>query len=116
MAAVAALLSGALDQRLTLQQRVAGANALGEASGAWVDVATVWGSAQPLRSRELFAAGQAQSITDVRFAIRWRADVQSTWRVVWRGEPHDIVGAPIDVDGRRRTLELMCTTGLRDGR
>ena len=46
-----------LDQRLTLQRRNEGVDLLGQASGSWAAVTTVWGRARPLRSRELFAAG-----------------------------------------------------------
>lgn len=107
---------GHLDQRLTLQSRATGVDANGQPSGAWQTVATVWGRARPLRSRELFAAGQVQNVSDVEFTVGWRPDVASTWRVLWRGVPHDITGAPIDIDGQKRWLQLLAASGLRDGR
>lgn len=114
--ATARITAGQLDQRLTLQSRAAGVDVLGQASGAWTDVVTVWGKARPLRSRELFAAGQIQNVSDVEFTIRWRGDVESTWRVVWRDTPHDITGTPIDIDGQRQWMQLLASTGIRDGR
>lgn len=118
MAAVGAdrITAGMLTQRITLQVRAAGQDVLGQASGAWSSVADVWARARPLRSRELFAAGQVQNVTDVEFTIRWRADVRNTWRVLWRGQPYDITGEPIDVDGARIWLELLAASGVRDGR
>lgn len=107
--------AGALDQRVTLQQRGVSVSALGENTAAWSDVATLWAQAQPLRGREYFASGQMQQATDVRFRIRWRSGVDTTMRIVWRGQPHDIVSV-IDVDGARTMLEVMCITGVRDGR
>jgi len=101
-AAIARISAGDLTQRITLQSRASAQDALGNASGAWSDVATVWARARPLRSRELFAAGQTENLTDVEFTIRWRDDVDSTWRVLWRGVAHDITGAPIDIDGGKR--------------
>lgn len=112
--ATSAITAGQLDQRLTLQSRAEGSDARGQASGAWTDVATVWGRARPLRSRELFAAGQVQNVSDVEFTIRWRADVRTTWRVLWRGVPHDITGEPIAVDGQQMWLQLLAATGVRD--
>ena len=50
-AAIERITIGQLDQRLTLQSRSAGVDVLGQASGAWVTVATVWGRARPVRSR-----------------------------------------------------------------
>ena len=113
--ATARITAGQLDQRLTLQSRAAGIDTQGQPSGAWVEQAIVWGRARPLRSRELFAAGQTQNVSDVEFTIRWRADVQTTWRVLWRGVPHDITGAPIDIDGQQQWLQLLASTGMRDG-
>lgn len=115
-ASTARITAGQLDQRLTLQRRASGVDVLGQASGAWQDVATVWGKARPLRSRELFAAGQMQDVSDVEFTIRFRDDVRATWRVLWRGTPHDITGAPIDIDGQRQWLQLLASSGVRDGR
>ncbi len=104
-----------LREQVTLQLRTAGTDAHGQESTTWTDVATVWAKAEPLRGRDFFAAGQTQSGVTTRFAIRWRADLTGVHRVLWRGVPYDIDGQPIDVDGRRHTLELMCTTGVRDG-
>lgn len=114
--ATARITAGQLDQRLTLQSRATGVDVLGQASGAWSDVVTVWGRARPLRSRELFAAGAMQDVTDVEFTIRYRSDVRATWRVLWRGTPHDITGAPIDIDGQRQWMQLLASSGVRDGR
>jgi SPP1 family predicted phage head-tail adaptor len=107
---------GALDQRVRLQQRSSAVDVLGQSVETWTDVATVWAQAQPLRGREFFAAGAMQSEATVRFRIRWRSDVDATYRVVWRDVPHAIVAPPMDVDGRRDVLELMCAAGIRDGR
>lgn len=105
-----------LRDQVTLQVRTAGTDAHGQEATTWTDVATVWAKAEPLRGRDFFAAGQMQVAVSTRFAIRWRAELTAVHRVLWRGQPYDIDGAPIDVDGRRHTLELMCTTGVRDGR
>lgn len=115
-AAIERITIGQLDQRLTLQSRAAGVDVLGQPSGSWSTVATVWGKARPLRSRELFAAGQVQNVSDIEFTIRYRSDVAATWRVLWRDVPHDITGTPIDVDGQRQWLQLVAVSGVRDGR
>ncbi len=107
--------SGRLDQRIVLQQRVAGVDTLGQPSTTWQDVATVWAQAQPLRGREFWAAGQVQSEASVRFRMRWRTGVTTAMRVKWRDQPHDIV-AVVDVDGGRHTLELLAAAGVGDGR
>jgi SPP1 family predicted phage head-tail adaptor len=115
-AATARINAGLLTQRIELQSRAAGQDVLGQASGAWSTVATVWARARPLRSRELFAAGTVQNVTDVEFAIRWRADVRSTWRILWRGVAYEITGEPIDVDGQQQWLEILGASDVRNAR
>lgn len=107
--------AGQMDQRVTLQQRAAGQNTLGEVVGTWTDVATVWAKVEPLRGREYFASGQMQTAVEVRITIRARADVRTTWRVLWRGQAHEVVSV-IDPRAGGEYLELMCTAGIRDGR
>ena len=94
--------------RDALGQRVDGA-------GTWTNVgSTWWCSAEPLRGREFFAAGTMQSEASVRFRGPWRDGITAAMRVLWRGVPHAIVAEPIDVEGKRHTLELMCAAGVRD--
>lgn len=107
--------AGPLDQRITIQQRTAGVDALGQAATTWADVAEVWAQVQPLRGTEFFAAGQIQSAVEVRFRIRHRTGVAPTMRVLWRSQAHDIVSV-IEPNGAQVMLELMCTAGVRDGR
>lgn len=106
--------AGDLDQRITLQQRSTGTDVLGQVSRTWVDVATVWAQAQPVRGREFFTESGAAARADVRFRIRYRADVTAEWRVQWRGQPYVLVAAPMDVLGKKTTLEMMCAAGLGD--
>lgn len=109
------LSAGEKDQLVTLRRRATGVDALGQESTTWETVAQVWAQALPLRGREYFAAGQAQSEASVKFRIDFREDVGVTWQVLWRSQPHDIIHVA-DVEGARTVLELMCATGARDGR
>lgn len=107
--------AGNLDQRVTLQQRDASLNTLGQASDTWTNVAEVWARVEPLKGREFFAAGQMQSEATTRITIRYLAGVTERNRVLWRGQPYDI-SAVIEPDGHKQTLELMAVAGVRDGR
>lgn len=110
------LAAGLFNQRVTIEQKsVARSATTGEEVVSWVDVATVWASVQPIRGREYFAAAQMQDATDYRVTIRYRADVTREMRVVWKGVYLDIVSA-IDVAARGDNLELMCISGVRNGR
>lgn len=109
------LAAGKFHERVKLQAKAVTRNSIGEEVVAWADQAIVWGDVRPVRGREFFAAAQMQATVDTVISIRFRADVVPEWRVQWRGQPYDIRSV-IDVDGRRERLELMCQSGVNDGR
>lgn len=107
---------GNFDTRVTLQQRaVAVSGSTGARIETWEDLATVWAEARPTSGKDLIAAAAMQAEATVRFRIRWRADVTAAMRVLWRGVPHDILGQPVDREGGRHTLELLCKVGTGAG-
>lgn len=103
-----------MDERVTLQSRVAVTDAMGQAVITWTTQGLVWASVQALGAREFFAAAQTQQDDSIRVRIRHRADVDQTWRLLWRGLAYDITG--IRFLGRREYLDLMCLQGVKDGR
>ncbi len=106
---------GKLNQRVTLQRRAAGEDAMGQANGAWEDVAPLWAQVLPLRGREYFAAAAVQQETSVKVTIRYRPDVTPSMRLVWQGVPYDITSV-VQLGGRKFWLELLMISGGRDGR
>lgn len=112
-----ALRAGDLDQRITLQVKSVSRTAMGDESVVWNDYATTWAAAYPARAREVFQAAQVRQHFDVKFVIRHRAGVGREDRLVWKGQPYEIVGDPIPVPGGRPVyLEIMAVAGVRDGR
>lgn len=112
--------AGQLDQRVQFQQRAAGTNGLREANGAWAALwSPVWAKVEPLTGRDFLAAGALQHAVTTRFVIRHRAGIvnNEALRLVWlkTGEPFEIVSA-LPVDGGTEWIEIMATTGVRDGR
>lgn len=111
--------AGPLDQRITFQQRVPTQTPAGEQTYTWANLASapeVWAEANPVRGREFVAAAQMQADAPMSFRIRWRADITTAMRVLWRGLPYDIVAEPMDTRGAREELWLHCVGGIRDGR
>lgn len=85
--------AGTLDQRIELYRRDLTTPSTG--SGApqeeWVLEGTVWAQVQPVGGSEAFAAAVARTAsTLVRFRMRWRPDLEPTWRLKWRGSWYDI--------------------------
>lgn len=110
-----ALAAGDLKDRITLQTRAPGTTSFGDPANAWVDAFSVWAKPEPLQGREFFAGDQMAASVDVRFKVRYRSDITSRMRLVWRGQPYDIASV-INTEGRDIELQLMCTSGIRDGR
>ena len=104
--------------QIVLQSKTETVNGLGEKVATWADDGGPrYAEATPTRARDQFTAGKEQLPCDVVFRIRYRTGISATThRVMWRSEPYELSGEPIDVDGMRTTLELMAIKGVRDGR
>lgn len=103
--------AGELDQRITLQTRQAGQDAVGQEIETWGGDVALWARARPLRGREFFAAGATQSQETIIFGIRYTPGLTSAMRVLWNGEVYPLTAPPVNVDGGNHTLELICTGG-----
>lgn len=110
-----AINAGDLRHRITLQRPAAGPDALGQMVPTWQTVDEVWGWVRQQQGREWLAADSAQASGKASVRIRWRNDVRPDWRVLWRGQPYAIVGEPVDVQGARVMLELLCVSGAAGG-
>lgn len=113
--------AGELNQRITIEERVKTDNTRGEVAYIWtpwsgVPGGKLWAKVVPLRGREFFAAAQSQSEITTRFRIRYRTGILPSMRIVWKGAYYEIKGLPIEVDGGREWLDLMCKAGPQDGR
>ena len=100
---------GDLRERIMIKQ----ITTTSDSAGGFTDsgssaLATVWAAVEPLSGRELLAAMQAQSEITVRVRMRYRSDITSAMQILHGAKVYEIVSPPIDVDGRRRELELMC--------
>ena len=80
----------------------------GETEEVVSDVATVWAKKEDLSGREWFQAQQAQSAITTRFTIRFRDDIYPQMRVRHGIDEYEITAPPMDPDGRREQLQLLC--------
>jgi SPP1 family predicted phage head-tail adaptor len=93
-----------LDRRVTIQRTVKTRDAVGQAIDAWEDVATVWAEVKPESGSEGFETDRRTNIQRVLFRVRYREGIDTTMRVVYRGQVHQIVG--VSEPDRLVTLEL----------
>lgn len=64
----------------------------------WQVFLTLWAKVSPLSAKDLFAAQAAQSQIIARLKIRYRTDIDSSMRVVFRGETYAIDSPALNDD------------------
>ena len=102
------------DQRVSIFTRSVVKDGLGQSTITWVPLATLWAKVIALNAREFFSAAQTQQELSIKVRIDYRADIDPTMRLEWRGQGYDITGVlPV---GRNDMLELICLQGVKDGR
>ncbi len=101
--------------RLVLQARNPIADGGGGQGGdpwaAPVTVAAVWGRLEPLSGNERLHAMQLESRVSHRITIRYRPGVTAGMRLVL-GTRHFNIRTVMDVEERRRRLQLLCEEGV----
>lgn len=106
--------SGLLNRRITIQQRTGARDEYGGISEDWENVATCWARVVPLRGQELYRAQQVRAGSSHYFYIRYREGITAAMRIIYRGEPYDIL-SPTDVEDRRQELQILTQRGVNVG-
>lgn len=88
---------GELDQRITFQERQSVSDGIGGSVDTWVDIASlssVWAQVRPKSGREVTEYDRVNAETSYTFIIRNRSDLLERYRIVWDGEPFNILAIP----------------------
>lgn len=106
--------AGKLNRRVTIQQRTAGQDALGQSNGAWSDLATLWASVLHLSGLQAIKANAEVSEVQASIRLRYRTDITAGMRAVLGTTIYDIKAVLPD-QARREFVDLTCTTGANQG-
>ncbi|HWX01442.1 phage head closure protein [Collimonas sp.] len=106
--------AGQLRHKTVIQSPPSGQDDDGNPRTEWLLVSKPYAKKEDLSGRELFAAQAAQSEVTTRFRIRYRTGVTAKMRLLCDGVIYNIE-AVLDRDGRKRELQLMCSSGLNNG-
>jgi SPP1 family predicted phage head-tail adaptor len=94
-----AVKAGDLDQRITLQA-LSEVNESGELVQSYATKAIVWAKLISWKGTEALEAARVNAREYIRIGIRYRDDVNDTWRVLWGGRTYGIIH--LDRTGRRK--------------
>lgn len=67
-----------------------------EIEPTWVDYTKLWAKVTPLSSKDLISAQSDQSEVVARMKIRYREDIDTTMRVIWKGRIFAISSQALD--------------------
>lgn len=113
--------AGEFRHRIALQRPTYAQNSItGEMTLTWVTVQTIWASIRALRANELIAAQATQSKVTTDIFIRFRSDIEPTWRAVHMvngaaGTIYNIAGILPDRYSGREHLRIMASSGVNEG-
>ena len=102
--------AGELRNYITLQAKIFTRDDTGGEVPEWQDRGVnIPAAVEPFRGRELMSAKAEESETTIRFRIRYRSDVISAWRILWEGQPYEIIDV-IDILGAHVEIHLNART------
>lgn len=107
--------AGQMRHRITIQNFTTHSDDFGQEIMKWFDVATVWAEVRAISGRERLAAGAEMSEVTLRVWLRYRDDVGSSSRILWKQKgrrllAYGITSAIPDLKASR--LELLCKGGV----
>lgn len=102
---------GELDQRVELQKEIRTPDGMGGGSVEWVTQATVWAHVRAMRGSERQQAERIEAEGNYLVVIRYRSDINESWRVFWNGRAMNITFIQ---DGGKRSayLPMECARGV----
>ena len=83
--------AGDLRHPVTLKKPVITNNEKGKPITSWVPVNTVYAEKKDVSGREFYVAQAHHAADTVTFTIRWRDDIDATWRVYYHGKPYEVL-------------------------
>lgn len=111
--------AGTLRHVVSIQQRSATIDSVGDVSDSWSTLISARAEVRPLNARELFAAQATQSEVTHQVTVRWRPELTpptqaSAYRVLFGARVLAVHGV-MNMDERNREVRLLCSEGLSNG-
>jgi SPP1 family predicted phage head-tail adaptor len=99
--------AGQLRHVVTIEEPIETQDAYGGVVQTWEFFLRPFAALEAISSREFFGSERVEADVDHRLRIRYHAGITPKMRVLHGARVFEIKGAPRDLDGRRRELELL---------
>lgn len=96
-----------LDRKVSIESKQITLDQVGGEVITWVPVASVWAAKRFRPGREWYQAGRTISEALVWFVLRYRADLDTTMRLVDSSEVYDILSIAPD-ETRKHFMQFEC--------
>lgn len=100
---------GTLNHHIIIQEYITTTDNEGFPIKDWVKFKSLWVSKQGLIGRTFYAAAATQSENDVTYKTRYTKGIKAGMRVVDGDDIYYIKIDPVDKDGKRKELYLICS-------
>lgn len=104
--------AGKLNHRIRLESLQTSQDANGETVETWTHEGDVWANVSPVSGKEFIASAAMQSQIVARVTVRYRADIQATWRILFRNRYYNVEAVLADVVSGLEYLTLPCSLGV----
>lgn len=92
---------GAMRERVAIYSQAQAVDGVGDITTTWMQVATCWARMEPLSANQVERAGRDDAIRRYQMTIRYRTDITTNSRVVWRGRRFDVEGVTDETEQRQ---------------
>ena len=83
---------GALRERVTLYSQSQTVDAAGSISTTWTQGESFWAQMTPANAQQIPLAGRDDAIRNYVMIIRYRTDISTNSRIIWRDRKFDVQG------------------------
>ena len=106
--------AGKLRNFVTIQQPVKVASDIGSVETTWEEIANVYAGIEQMKAFDQAQASVVFPGADYTITMRYRNDLDTTMRIVYRDQVFSILGPPNNVDLRNREIVLTCQSGVKE--
>ena len=93
-------------ERVSVQAQSQTVDTAGAITTTWVEAFSCWARIRPVSAKKLMLAGRDEGVRVYEMTIRFRDDVGTTNRIVWRTRKFDVQGTSDDSE-QRQFLECL---------